>query len=460
VGQVREYKMPQIRKAWVAEARTLAGISLSITVTMFAQLTISAVETLIVARLGVHVLAGVTLALSVYLLVFLFALGVVTAVIPIVAQAHGRGDVEGVRRSGQQGLWVGLTFSIPGVALLVGFSSIIERAFGKGPEAVSASDYLLGAAWGLPAWVCYVAVRSLAIATGRVRITTIIMLASVPVHAGLTWWLVFGGFGLPPLGALGAGFAYSLTAFGAWALLMTIVRTSPVDAFGSVFRRPFVWDGERYRRIIQLGIPFSCRIMLQEGVLPAAAFALAPYGAAAVAAHAVAAQVVSLAGVFSFGFSVAANKRVSYALGAGVPHHAEHAGWIAIQLATAISALLVASLLTEPTLVARWVLGNNDPGSVATAARLLPIAACLLFLEGVQSAAGGALNGMQDAKGPLLIAVAGSWAVGMPLAILLAWMTTTPALGLWIGLVIGGCLTTILHLIRFRQKIALQQRIT
>lgn len=452
--------MPQIRKAWVAEARTLAGISLSITVTMFAQLTISAVETLIVARLGVHVLAGVTLALSVYLLVFLFALGVVTAVIPIVAQAHGRGDVEGVRRSGQQGLWVGLTFSIPGVALLVGFSSIIERAFGKGPEAVSASDYLLGAAWGLPAWVCYVAVRSLAIATGRVRITTIIMLASVPVHAGLTWWLVFGGFGLPPLGALGAGFAYSLTAFGAWALLMTIVRTSPVDAFGSVFRRPFVWDGERYRRIIQLGIPFSCRIMLQEGVLPAAAFALAPYGAAAVAAHAVAAQVVSLAGVFSFGFSVAANKRVSYALGAGVPHHAEHAGWIAIQLATAISALLVASLLTEPTLVARWVLGNNDPGSVATAARLLPIAACLLFLEGVQSAAGGALNGMQDAKGPLLIAVAGSWAVGMPLAILLAWMTTTPALGLWIGLVIGGCLTTILHLIRFRQKIALQQRIT
>ncbi len=286
------------------------------------------------------------------------------------------------------------------------------------------------------------------------------MLASVPVHAGLTWWLVFGGFGLPPLGALGAGFAYSLTAFGAWWLLMTIVRASPVDAFGSVFRRPFVWDGERYRRIIRLGIPFSFRIMLREGVLPAAAFALAPYGAAAVAAHAVAAQVISLAGVFSFGFSDAANMRVSYALGAGVPHRAKHAGWIAIQLATAISVLLVAALVTEPMQIARWVLGNNDPGSVAAAAKLLPVAGYLLFLEGVQSAAGGALSGMQDAKGPLLIAVAGSWAVGMPLAILLAWMTATPELGLWVGLVIGGCLTTILYLIRFRQKIALQQRIT
>jgi len=450
--------MRQINRAWVAEARTLAGVSLPVTGTMFAQLAISAVETLAVARLGVHVLAGVTLALSVYFLVFLFALGVVTAITPIVAQARGRGDTEGVRRSGQQGLWVGLTFAVPGIALLVGCGSLIELAFGKGLEADSASDYLLGAAWGLPAWVCYVAVRSLAVATGRVRVTTVIMLASVPVHAGLTWWLVFGGLGLPPLGALGAGIAYSLTAFGGWALLAAIVQTSPLDAFGSVFRRPFVWDGERYREIIRLGLPFACRIVLREGVLPAATFVIAPYGAAAVAAHAVAARVIELAGVFSFGFSDAANMRVSFALGAGTPHRAEHSGWVAIQLATVVNALIAAALLTAPTLVASWVLGDGDPAGVAAAATLLPVAGCLLFLEGVQSAAGGALSGMRDATGPLLIAIIGSWAVGIPLGILLAWMTATPVLGLWGGLVVGGCLTTLLYLIRFRQRISQPQR--
>ena len=51
--------MPAISKAWVAEARTLAGISASVTITMLAQLAISAVETLVVARLGIHELAGV-----------------------------------------------------------------------------------------------------------------------------------------------------------------------------------------------------------------------------------------------------------------------------------------------------------------------------------------------------------------------------------------------------------------
>jgi len=446
--------MRSINEKWVAEARALAGISLSVTVTMFAQLAISAVETMAVARLGVQVLAGVTLALSVNLLVFLFALGVVTAVTPIAAQARGRGDTAGLRRVGQQGLWVGLTFSIPGLALLLGCRDLFDLALGNGAEANSASDYLLGAAWGLPAWVCYVAVRSLAVATGRVRVTTAIMLASVPLHAGLTWLLVFGGLGLPSLGALGAGIAYTLTPFGAWVMLSIILRFSAPDGFGSVFRRPFSWDGERYREILLLGIPFACRIMLREGVLLAAAFVIAPFGASAIAAHAVATRVIDLTGVFSFGFSDAANMRVGYALGAGMPHQAARSGWIAIQLSTLVSALVAVAMVADPHAVAGWFLGDEDPAGIAAAVAVLPLAACLQFLEGVQSAAGGALSGMRDARGPLLISIAGSWVIGMPLGILWAWTTHAPAQGLWSGLALGGCLTTILYLLRFRKRIS------
>ncbi|MBV9523922.1 MAG: hypothetical protein JO010_14070, partial [Alphaproteobacteria bacterium] len=99
--------------SWAREARALAGVSAAITLTIFAQLAISAVETLVVARLGIAVLAGVTLALSIYFLLFLFALGVVTAVTPIAARAYARGDMAGLRLSGQQSLWIGLSFSLP-----------------------------------------------------------------------------------------------------------------------------------------------------------------------------------------------------------------------------------------------------------------------------------------------------------------------------------------------------------
>lgn len=373
---------------WLAEARALGSISAAVAITMFAQLAMSAIETLVVARLGIRELAGVILALSVQLLVFLFALGVVTALTPIAAAALGRGDAAGARLSGQQGLWVGLTFSLPGVLVLLVCRGLLEAVLGVGVEAGSAAAYLAGAALGLPAWVSYVAARSLAVATGQVRITTLVMLASIPLHAALTWWLVFGGLFLPPLGALGAGLAYAAAGYGALGLLALAVRITPGSVLGTALRPPFRFDRARYLEILRLGIPFAFRILLREGILPAAAFVIAPFGASAVAAHAVASRVVDLCGVFSFGFSDAANTRVSHAIGAGKPNDALRSGWVAIGLASLIGMLMAAVLLAAPLTIVHAILGDADPADLEAAAALLPFAAALLFLEGVQSARG------------------------------------------------------------------------
>jgi MATE family multidrug resistance protein len=390
--------MPSISKAWVAEARTLAGISASVAITMFAQLAISAVETLVVARIGIHELAGVALALSIDLLVFLATLGVVTAVTPLAAAARGRGDFERLRRYGQGGLVVGLATSVPGVVVLLGCRSILVTAMGPGIEADSASAYLAGAACSLPAWVLYVAVRSLAVATGQVRVTTAVMLAVIPIHAALAPWLVFGGLCLPPLGALGAGLAYAVTGYTALVLLAIVVWIRPVGALEASLRSPFIFDRICCQEIIQLGLPFACRIVLREGLLASAAFFLAPFGAAAVAAHLVAARIMDLCGVFTFGFSDAANARVGYAVGSGSQARVAQSAWTAVQLSTITGLGVAAMLVLMPAAIVRAVLGNTDPSNIEAAAALLPIAACLLVLESVQSAAGDALSGLRDAK--------------------------------------------------------------
>jgi MATE family multidrug resistance protein len=288
-----------ISRIWVAEARALAGIATSVTVTMFAQLVISAIEILVVARLGIAELAGVALALSVSLLVFLAALGVATAVTPLAAAARGRGDLEGVRLYGQGGFLVGLAVSVPGVLVLLVCRELLVATAGPGAEADSASAYLAGAACGLPAWVLYVAARSLAVATGGVRLTTAVMVSVIPIHAVLTPWFVFGGLFLPPLGTFGAGLAYAAAGYAALALLVVIVRMAPAGLFGTAFRRPFAFDRARCGEIVELGVPFACRIVLREGILPASVFLLAPFGTAALAAHAVASRMVDLCGVFT-----------------------------------------------------------------------------------------------------------------------------------------------------------------
>ncbi|HEY1410495.1 MAG TPA: MATE family efflux transporter, partial [Rhodopila sp.] len=257
----------------------------------------------------------------------------------------------------------------------------------------------------------------------------------------------------PRLGALGAGLAYSLAAFLAWFLLIVIVRTASADTFSRTFSAPFTWDSQRYREIIRLGLPFACRIVLREGVLPAAAFIIAPFGAPALAAHAVAARIVDLLGVFCFGFGDAANTRVGIAIGAGKLNQIGPAAWISVHLATFVGLLIAVMLTTEPAWVVSWLLDNTESASLAVAVAILPIAACVLFLQGIQSAIGGALSGMRDAKGPLLIAIGGSWGIGLPLGFLLAHVTALPVQGLWTGLLLGACGTTILYGIRFRQRL-------
>src|SRR5579875_2684693 len=91
---------------WGREARALLGISCAVSATMFAQLAMDAVEAAVAARLGAVPLAGMALAGGFYGVVFLFALGVVTAVTPLAAHAAGQGDTPALRRIGQNGVWV------------------------------------------------------------------------------------------------------------------------------------------------------------------------------------------------------------------------------------------------------------------------------------------------------------------------------------------------------------------
>jgi len=282
------------------------------------------------------------------------------------------------------------------------------------------------------------------------RVTTAIMAGAVPVHAVLTGWLVFGGVGLPPLGAFGAGLAYALAALAAWGLLAAIAYARPGDMIGRVLRRPFRWDGVRCRAILRLGVPFACRIVLREGVLPTAALLLVPFGPVAVASHAVAARVLDLLGTCCFGFGDAANARVATAIGAVAGRRVGFIAAVAVQLSLAVSAVFAAAILLTPVLIASLILDTPAGPAVLAAAALLPFAACLLLLESVQSVLGGTLSGMQDAKGPLVIAILGAWCLGLPLGTALAWFGEVPAQGLWTGLVLGGAVTTALYAVRLR----------
>ncbi|MGI4809177.1 MAG: MATE family efflux transporter, partial [Janthinobacterium lividum] len=89
----------------------------------------------------------------------------------------------------------------------------------------------------------------------------------------------------------------------------------------------------------------SYRDILCEGVLLASALALARFGAAAVASHAVAARMLDVLGACCFDFSDAANVRGSVAIGAKARHRISFIGQVAIQLSYRVSGLFAVAIV-------------------------------------------------------------------------------------------------------------------
>jgi MATE family multidrug resistance protein len=88
---------------------------------------------------------------------------------------------------------------------------------------------------------------------------------------------------------------------------------------------------------------------------------------------------------------------------------------------------------------------------VANAVIFLGAAAAFQLFDGLQVSALGALRGMKDTRGPMLITLLSYWLVGLGSGIALAFPLGFGALGLWWGLVLGLAVAAVALTFRFRQ---------
>ena len=73
---------------------------------------------------------------------------------------------------------------------------------------------------------------------------------------------------------------------------------------------------------------------------------------------------------------------------------------------------------------------------------LLGIAGLFQVADGAQVVLAGMLRGLEDTRGPMVIALLGYWGVGLPLAAVLAARSAAP--GVWVGLTAGLCVVAVM----------------
>jgi MATE family multidrug resistance protein len=445
------------RAAWRTEFKAMLALSWPIVLTNVAQTGLLTSDVMLIGRLGPDALAAAALATNLYYALLIFGIGLVSATAPLIAEELGRKrhSVREVRRSVRQGFWVATTVTIP-ILLLSWNGEWLLLFLKQEPElARVAGSYIQALMWSVLPFLYYLVLRSFLAAVERPRMALVIGLLAIPVNVAAAYGLIFGTFGLPKLGLVGAGVGTVISSFFMFAALALAIsldrRLRRYQLFGR-FWRP---DWPRYRGLWKLGAPIGLALVFEVTVFNAAAMMMGRIGANELAAHMIAIQIASLCFMIPFGISQAGTVRVGRAYGAKDPEGVTRAGWAAFTLGVGFMVLTALLMVLAPRILIAAFIDLDAPQNVPVisfALSFLVIAAIFQLADGAQAVGAGILRGLQDTRVPMIFAGLGYWGIGLPIGFFLAFWTPLRGIGIWIGLASGLLIVSCLMMWRWTRR--------
>ncbi|THV24779.1 MATE family efflux transporter [Peteryoungia ipomoeae] len=442
--------------SWMHHIRATLSLGIPLIGAQLAQLGIHTTDVLIVGQLGAVSLAAMVLAGQFFFTIFVFGSGFSIAVMPMVAQAYGRGEVVSVRRSIRMGMWVAILYVLV-TAPLFYFAEEILLALGQKPEvAALAASYIQIVQFGLLPALLFAVLRALVSASGRARIVLWITVGILVLNAILAYALVLGHFGFPKLGMMGAALVAVLVQWVSFIAMVTYLQMQDETRRYELFVRFWRPDWQAFREVVVLGLPISVTVLAEVSLFSAASLLMGRIGTIELAAHGIALQLASIAFMIPLGLSQAATVRVGLAHGRGNYPELVRAAITVTTIACILSLTGSILFLLASGPLSGAFLNEATPSApevLAYAGPLVMVAGVFQLVDGLQAIAAGLLRGLKDARVPMFIALTAYWPIGFFVAWLMAFPLGVGGIGIWFGFSIGLASAAVMLCLRFYLKV-------
>lgn len=373
-------------------------------------------------------------------------MGVAAALEPLASQAVGAGDRDGAWRAFLATLVAATLVWVPCAAGAYGATSLLAPLGIEADLVDSARRFVLPQLPGMLFFVLFLAAKAFLQAVERTSPSVVAVVVANVVNVVVCNLLVrgdealvavgLGQHGLPALGAFGAGIASTVAhaALAGW-VLVAAWKLRPHRAL----------ELGELRKVLRLGFPIGLQLLAEVGVFAFVSVLAGRLGRVAVSAHQIALGLASFTFMGALGISGATAVRVGHAIGEG--RSPRRAGLVGIGLGATFmlaSALLFVSI---PNLLIEGFTEDSDV--IALGTKLLLVAAAFQLFDGIQVVASGALRGAADVRFAFFANLGGHWLFGLPLALWFGFHLGLGARGLWLGLLAGLALVSVLLLVRF-----------
>ena len=427
------------------------NLAIPVVLSQIGQVTVQLVDNMMVGHVGTVELAASAFANNVFVIGLFFGMGITYGLTPLVGKSFSNGKLQEVVDWLKNGTF---THSIVALVLsLIMFGIWFMLPFmGQTYDVVETAKpyYLLLCASYFP-FILFFSLKQFFEGIGNTRIAMQITLTANLINIVLNYVLIFGKFGFPELGLVGAGIGTLISR-----IFMPLLFALYIGRFAR-FRRYFVLakrialSKAKFNSVLRIGIPIGFQIIVEVITFSIGAVMMGWLGETPLAAHQVAIGLAGFTYMISLGISQATTIRISHQMGLK--------NFRSLRLAAFASTHLVLFFMSVMGLIfivaKAWLplLFTTDEQVIIIASQLLIVAAVFQIFDGLQVIMLGALRGMADVKIPMIMAFVAYLFIGVPTSYIVTFLLNAGPQGIWIGYLAGLGSAGLFFLFRFKYNL-------
>lgn len=421
--------------------KVLIALSLPIIASNFVQTAFGLIDMIWVGRLGANAVSAVGTA-SFYINL---ATGVSTLIVigtgVRVAQSLGARNVEDARTYTKNSLWMALILSVIFSSVFFIFSKPLIGFFKMEHPVVEsmAIQYLRHALVGIPFLFFAAVITSVLTSYGNTKITFKANTIGLLLNIILDPIMIFGWFGLPKMGIVGAAWATTISRL----LTLVILVISSNDEIKASLKNTINFD--KIKDVIKISSPATAQSLIFTMISMVVARLVIQFGTDAIATQKIGIQIESITWVTVGGLQGAISAFVGQNLGAQKPDRIKEGYYYGLKVVTVFGLIVTSIFLLFPKPI--FSIFISDPDLINMGVGYMVALAFSQTFMAYEMLSVGAFNGLGQTHIPPLVSITFT-ALRIPMAMVLTKFLGLS--GIWWSISISSIFKGVIMIIWFQ----------
>lgn len=407
-------------------------------------------DTLMIGHHSTNGLAAASFVNNVFNLAIIFSTGFSYGLTPIVGGMYGRKQLDSAGQALKNSILANILIALL-LTLIMFILYLFVDKLGQPEELLPLiKPYYLILLISLVFVMLFNSFKQFADGITKTQISMWILICGNALNIFGNYILIYGKFGLPEMGLVGAGLSTLISRIlMVVAFALVFFMTKSFSEYKSGFTRLRI-TGSLLKRLNVLGWPIGLQMGMETASFSLSTIMIGWLGTIALASHQVMLTISTFAFMMYYGMGAAIAVRVSYFRGQNDAANVRRSAFAGFHIIMSMALVFCVALFLLRYQLGSWFTDSEDV--ILTVASLTVPLLLYQFGDGLQITFANALRGISDVKPMMVFAFISYFLISLPVGYFFGFILNWGTLGVWMAFPFGLTTAGVLFLIRFNKQ--------